>query len=239
MPSAAASNPPTPRRCHRMFEAHHLDCQGLSLRQIGARLGRAHSTVHAYLKDFQRHRDHVLRTVAADYLADQLHILTHPETEPDQRRQAVSTTRELRLLLLNLRVIGEHKQQPFDSARIAVLEVDVPDRYLDDRGFNRTELDQHSQIPEDSGPIETNLDKSDHPTEEIPAHATELAPTTPNSRPEPLHQPISAHSYAPRPPPRPVGPQYPASWRNPFGYITPQDADSPVIRHLFGNSRWR
>ena len=239
MPYAATSNPPTPRRCRRMFEAHHLDCQGLSLRQIGARLGRAHSTVHAYLKDFQRHRDHVLRTVAADLLADQLHILTHPETETDQRRQAVSTTRELRLLLLNLPVIGEHKQQPFDSARIAEVDADALNQYPDEPGFDQTEPDQHSQIPEDSGRIETNLDKSEHPTEENPAHATELAPTTPNSRPEPLHQPKFPRSPAPRPPPGPVGLQYPASWRNPLGYIKPQDAHSPLLRRLFGNSRWR
>ncbi len=239
MASAAASNPPTPRRCHRMFEAHHLDCQGLSLRQIGARLGRAHSTVHAYLKDFQVHRDHVLRTVAADHLADQLHILTHPETEPDQHRQAVTTTRELRLLLLNLPVIGEHHHQQFDNARISEVEAHAPNQTPDEPGLDRTEPDQHSQNPDDSGPIETNLDKSEHPAEENPAPATVLPPTPPNSRPEPLHQPKFPRSPAPRPPPRPVGPQYPASWRNPLGYITPQDADSPLVRRLFGNSRWR
>ena len=236
MPKAATSNPPTPRRCHRMIEAHHLDCQGLSLRQIGAHLGQAHSTVHAYLKDFQRHRDHVLRTVAADLLADQLHILTQPETEPDQHRRTVAAIRELRLLLLSLPGIQEHNQHPRDD--VGTAEAEGQNRDSDEPGFNQTEPDQHSRIPEDSGPIETNLDKSEHPTEENPAPATELAPTAPNSRPEPLHQPISGHSSAPRPPPRPVGPAHPASWRNPFGYITPQDADSPLVRRLFGNSRW-
>lgn len=239
MAIVVTSNPPTPRRCRRMFEAHHLDCQGLSLRQIGARLGRAHSTVHAYLKDFQRHRDHVLRTVAADYLADQLHILTHPETEPDQHRQAVVAARELRLLLLNLPAIGEHDQHQFGNARIAGVEADALNQYPDEPGFDRTELDQHWQNPEDSGPIETNLDKSEHPAEEHPAPVKDLPPIPPNSRPEPLHQPKFPRFPAPRPPPIPVGPQHPASWRNPHGYITPQDADSPLVRRLFGNSRWR
>ena len=34
-------NPPTPRRYDRMLEAHRLDCQGLSLQQIGDPFGYA------------------------------------------------------------------------------------------------------------------------------------------------------------------------------------------------------
>ena len=234
MPSAATRNPPTPRRCHRMFEAHHLDCQGLSLRQIGRRLGRAPSTIHAYLKDFQLHRNHVLRTVFADLLADQLHILAHPETEPDQHRQTVAAIRELRLLLLNLPAFQQHQRPQHDTAR-----ADAQDLAPDEPGFTQTKLDEHSQNPEDSGSIGTNLDKSEHPIEEQSVPDKEFAPTPPNSRPEPVPQPKSTHSLTLRPPPRPVGPQYPASWHNPFGYIAPEDEDSLLIRRLFGSPRWR
>ena len=237
MPSAAARNPPTPRRCHRMFEAHHLDCQGLSLRQIGRRLGRAPSTIHAYLKDFQLHRNHVLRTVFADLLADQLHILAHPETEPDQHRQTVAAIRELRLLLLSLPAIQEHNPQPRDD--IGISDAAEQNQDPDEPGFNQTEPEQRSQNPEDFGPIETSLDKSEHPTEENSAPGKELAPTTPNSRPEPVRRPDSSRFSAPRPPPGPIGPQYPASWHNPFGYLAPQDTDTATIRRLFGNLRWQ
>lgn len=237
MLSAAASNPPTPRRCHRMFEAHHFDCQGLSLRQIGARLGRAPSTVHAYLKDFQVHRDHVLRTVAADLLADQVHILTQPATAPDQHRRTVAAIRELRLLLLSLPGIQERNQQPRDD--VGTAEAEGQNLESDEPGFNQTEPEQHSQNPEDSGPIETNLDKSGHPTKEHPVPSKECPPIPPNSPPEPVRRPNSSKSPAPRPPPRPVGTHYPASWHNPFGYVVPQDADTPTIRRLFGHSRWQ
>lgn len=238
MAIVAANNPPTPRRCRRMFEAHHLDCQGLSLRQIGARLGRAHSTVHAYLKDFQRHRDHVLRTVAADYLADQLHILTHPATEPDQQRQTVAAIRELRLLLLNLPAIQEPRQPQHDAARI-----NAPVQNLDEPGSLETEPDQHCKIPDDSGPIGTNLDKSEHPITGNPAHISEIAPTPPISPQNPAPPPDSWRPTTPRSPPGAAGPRYPASWpsslHNPFGSVAPQDADNPPVRRIFGNSRWR
>ncbi|MDE2987532.1 MAG: TetR/AcrR family transcriptional regulator [Chloroflexota bacterium] len=98
----ATPNPPTPRRCRRILEAHHLDCQGLSPDAIAEKLRCARSTVYAYFRDFQLHRAHILRTVAADRLADQVHILTTPDTDPDQHRQTVAATRELRLLLTAL-----------------------------------------------------------------------------------------------------------------------------------------
>ena len=99
------ATPPTPRRCRRILEAHHLDCQGRSPEQIAAQLRCARSTVYAYFRDFNLHRAHILRTVAADRLADQVHILTTPETDPDQHRQTVAATRELRLLLQSLPAI--------------------------------------------------------------------------------------------------------------------------------------
>ena len=104
-------NPPTPRRCRRILEAHHLDCQGLSPEDIATKLRCARSTVYAYFRDFQLHRAHILRTVAADRLADQVHILTTPDTDPDQHRQTVAATRELRLLLTALPNLQEQERQ--------------------------------------------------------------------------------------------------------------------------------
>ncbi len=143
MSNTAADNPPTPRCCRRILEAHHLDCQGLSLQQIGDRLGCARSTAHAYLRDFRIHRTHILHTVAADRLASQVYRPTQHQTDPAQHRQ-------LRFLLLN-----------------------PPDLYanhsddLDQPGLTKPEPDQPSQDPGESGPIQTNLDKSEHQSDEF------------------------------------------------------------------------
>ena len=110
------SNPPTPRRCRRILEAHHLDCQGLSVEEIATQLRCARSTVYAYFRDFQLHRAHILRSVAADRLADQVHILTTPDPDPDQHRQTVAAARELRLLLQSLPAIeAQEDTQPKQS----------------------------------------------------------------------------------------------------------------------------
>ena len=114
--------PPTPRRCRRIVQAHHLDCQGLSLAQIAEQLGCARSTAHAYLRDFQLHRAHILHTVAADRLLDQVFRLTEPQTDPQQHRQTVAATRELRLLLTAMPGLQEHErqqQQQLETARNA------------------------------------------------------------------------------------------------------------------------
>ncbi len=78
-------NPPTPRRCQRILQAHHLRCQGRSLQQIADHLGCARSTVAAYLRDLQRHRPHILLTVASDQLLDHLHLLTQAPDDPAQQ----------------------------------------------------------------------------------------------------------------------------------------------------------
>ena len=104
-------NPPSPRRCLRILEAHHLSCQGLSLRQISERLDCARSTVSGYLRDFQIHRAHILHSVAADRLADQVHLLTQPDAEPAQHRRQIAAARELRLLLRDLPRLQEHDEQ--------------------------------------------------------------------------------------------------------------------------------
>ncbi|MCY4618391.1 MAG: hypothetical protein OXD50_07550 [Chloroflexi bacterium] len=155
MPNPATTKPPTPRRCRRMVEAHHFDCQGLSLRQIGRQMDSAPSTVHSCLRDFRLHRNHVLRTVATDQLADQVHILTQPQTDPVQHRQAVANAQELRLLLRNLPDIQEHNQHQREQA-IAPADSEV----LDGPGLIETEPDQSCPDREQSGHLRTNLNTS-------------------------------------------------------------------------------
>ena len=156
-----------------MVEAHHFDCQALSLRQIARQMRCAPSTVHAYLRDFRLHRNHVLRTVAADRLADQLQCLTQPQTDPAQHRQTVAATRELRLLLLNLPAIQQHQQIP------APADAEV----LDGPGLIQTEPDQSCSDLEQSGQFQTNLDKSEHLGNEFTGLDGEFAPNPQNSPP--------------------------------------------------------
>ena len=222
------TNPPTPRRCRRILEAHHLDCQGIPPDDIAKQLRCARSTVYAYFRDFQLHRAHILRTVAADRLADQVHILTTPDTNPDQHRQTVAATRELRLLLQSLPAIHEEENRRREQelaaataeaeARTRALEFETrlgPDgheRYIHEpragqcvlgcpqciaefrqrqadeqakRGITRPQPDQPSPNPDESAPIQTNLDKSGQETDENPARDTKSAPIPRNSPPRP------------------------------------------------------
>ena len=231
------SKPPTPRRCRRILAAHHLDGQGLSLRQIGEQLGRAPSTVHAYLRDFRIHRNHILYTVAADQLAEQVYRLTQPQSDPAQHRQTVAASRELRLLLLNRPAIQDHdlSGQPlaptdaeaggqFWESRAdgnghrryiagpdngqCVLEcigcmrdayaspADIPDPL----GLTESEPDQHCQNRDQSGPTQTNLDKSEHPDHEHHIPSKEWAPIPQISPPRTPRWPEFT------PPPRPNHP---------------------------------
>lgn len=103
--------PPSPRLCLRIIEAHHLHCQALTHQQIADRMGCARSTVSAYLRDFHRHRDHILHTVAGDQLLDQVYQLAQPDADPDQHRQRIAAARELRLLLRDLPQLEQHEQQ--------------------------------------------------------------------------------------------------------------------------------
>ncbi len=105
------SVPPSPRICLRILEAHHLHCQALTHQQIADRMNCARSTVSTYLRDFQRHRDHILHTVAGDQLLDHVYQLAQTDADPDQHRLRVAAARELRLLLRDLPQLEEHEQQ--------------------------------------------------------------------------------------------------------------------------------
>ena len=132
--------------------------------QIAELLGCARSTVYAYLRDFRLYRDHILRTVAADRLADQLYLLTYPDTQPEQHQRHIATTRELRLLLLNLPDI-QQPERP-DSPRIS-----------------RT-APEHSETDSDSSrQIWTDLDKSGLEFAESPVPSNKSPKIIPKSRP--------------------------------------------------------
>ena len=211
-------NPPTPRRCRRILEAHHLDCQGLTPEEIATHLHCARSTVYTYFRDFQRHRAHILRSVAADRLADQVHILTTPASEPDQHRQTVAATRELRLLLQSLPAIQQREDEQSEATVEQFWDFQSdPDghrRYIngpntgqcalgcikclyasyarqsdepgpDEPGTTQPEPDQPSPNPDESTPIQTNLDKSGQENDENPAQDNESAPIPQNSPPRP------------------------------------------------------
>ena len=120
--TATTTPPPSPRRCQRILEAHHLRCRGLTLQQIADQLGCARSTAAAYLRDFQLHRGHILYTVTGDRLLDQIYTLTQPQSDPQQHRQTIASARELRLLLAAMPSLREHEQQQqeiFEAARNA------------------------------------------------------------------------------------------------------------------------
>ena len=228
---STTTNPPTPRRCRRIVEVHHLTCQGLSPVQIAQRLRCGRSTVYAYLRDFQLHRSHILQSVAADQLADQIYRLTQPGAEADQHRQTVAATRELRLLLLNLPAIQEHEQQQREHARAEAdaaaearerardfeTRVDAeghhryvrgpgqgqctldcpgcptgidPSRYLlppghpDEPAPSEPEPEPSSPKPDQSGRIQTNLDRSGHQIDEHPVPGRDSARQPAKSRPQ-------------------------------------------------------
>lgn len=120
--TSTSSPPPSPRRCQRIAEAHHLSGQGRSLEQIAEQLRCARSTAAAYLRDFRQHRTHVLQTVAAEQLVDQVLLLTQTQHDPAQHRQHVATTRELRLLLgamPNLQEQEAQQRKQLEAERLA------------------------------------------------------------------------------------------------------------------------
>ncbi|MDE2745412.1 MAG: hypothetical protein OXI41_05435 [Chloroflexota bacterium] len=118
-------------------------------------------------------RDHILRTVAADRLAEQLYLLTHPDTDPEQSQRHIATTRELCLLLLSLPDI----QQP-----------ECPES----PGNSRTEPQRSRTNPEPSRQVWTDLDKPGLEFDQCPVPSSKCPKVTPKSSP-----PYTNHSRSP------------------------------------------
>lgn len=238
------TKPPSPRRCERILQAHCLRCQGLTLRQIAARMGCSHSTVSTYLRDFQLHRQYILETFAAGQLINQLHQLVQPGQDPQQHQQQIAAARELRLLLTAFPKIqaGQERQRQQSETDIAIAiarsrqpNTTGPDGHarLEDgrcalncpmcrpdiyeaRDARLAELAaERLNIPEQSR-------QDDVPSPQFTPEPEQFRPN-PNKpdHPEPEF-PVPNNKSAPpardsRPQPK-IGPQYPASWDNPVGY---------------------
>ena len=99
----------TPRRRTNALQAHSLQCQGLTHRQIGERMQRPPSTVAGHLKDYETHRDETIQSLAADQLAHSLAGLN--TTDPDLHQQHINAARELRLQTDTLDRITDRQQR--------------------------------------------------------------------------------------------------------------------------------
>ncbi len=90
-------NFPNPARRAKLLQAHQLRQQGLTLRQIAQEMGCAHSTVAAYLKDFELFRADLIQELAADQLV--VHLLQLADLDDPHHDRRRADIRELRLLL--------------------------------------------------------------------------------------------------------------------------------------------
>ena len=99
----------TPRRRANALQAHSLHCQGLTYRQIGARMQRSASTIAGYIKDFHAHRDEIAETLAADQLVHSLAGINNPD--PDLHQQHIQAARELRLQVDTLDRLTDRRQR--------------------------------------------------------------------------------------------------------------------------------
>ena len=99
----------TPRRRANALQAHSLHCQGLTYRQIAARMQRSASTIAGYIKDFHAHRDEIAETLAADQLVHSLAGINNPD--PDLHQQHIQAARELRLQVDTLDRLTDRRQR--------------------------------------------------------------------------------------------------------------------------------
>ena len=124
---------PSPKRRAHMLQAHALRARGFSIAQIARATDHAPSTVHAWLRDFEFEREHIVAAIAQDQLLVLLHsqaeLLRLNELDPpksaegaDSRHRQLQAlaalTRELRLVCaVLLRAKHDHAfkyEQPQD-----------------------------------------------------------------------------------------------------------------------------
>ena len=158
MPTAA-SKLPGARRCLRVIEAHHLSCQGLSLSQIAEQMNCARSTVHAYLRDYRPHRAHAHQW--------------ETRIDPDGHERYLRGPKQGECKLFCPKCL-DRVQAEFDQRRA---------NRPDGPGSIESGPDQSPTDQDESGPIQTNLDKSEHLEHEFPAPDDEVSPIPQNSPP--------------------------------------------------------
>ena len=181
-------NFPDPARRAKLFQAHQLRQQGLTLRQIAKIMGCAHSTVAAYLEEFEFFRADLLHELAADQLV--CHMIQLADIGDEHHGQRLATVRELRLLLGSVAQIRRDEDDRTRELTQAGVGVDryghrllVPDRTYPPtpeelakiertgRSPVQTELDPdqpltYAPVPDSSGDPLDSPDESPNPAEQ-------------------------------------------------------------------------
>ncbi len=168
-------NFPNPARRAKLLQAHQLRQQGLTLRQIAQAMGCAHSTVAAYLKDFELFRADLIHELAADQLVSHLLQLADLDDPHHDRRRA--DIRELRLLLTAVPKIRRDESERTQELVQGGVSVDrYGQRYPRPERFFPPTPEEIEQINQPHANPETELDP-DQPL----ALAPEPSRTEPNA----------------------------------------------------------
>ena len=151
-------NFPNPARRAKLFQAHQLRQQGLTLRQIAKIMGCAHSTVAAYLEEFEFFRADLLHELAADQLV--CHMIQLADIGDEHHGQRLATVRELRLLLGSVAQIRRDEDDRTRELTQAGVGVDryghrllVPDRTYPPTPEELAKIERTGRSP-----VQTELD---------------------------------------------------------------------------------
>lgn len=194
-------NFPNPAQRAEMFQAHHLRQQGLSLRQIGERMGRAHSTVSVYLKHFELFRTDLIRELAADQIVSHLtHLADIDDPHHDRRLGAL---RELRLLLASLH--GIHRDET-----IRTEEILQPGLAVDRYGVrypkpNHTYPPTPEELAQEQPAEQTDQPSADLNPDQPLAYRPKSSPTPHPETVEPARTQPNTIEHENSPPPPPSG----------------------------------
>ena len=247
----------------KALKALDLRAQGLTLRQIARRMRCAHSTVSAYLRDIDREPTETTQSLVEEQLVLAVRRFTASDSDLHERHIAAGRELRLLLDTLDrladrrqrrqTRLTELEAQREAETAAkdqlSAGTEPDTFDYYETwEEEYRRTSLGcEHVQgpVPREphpydcyrldfeqestvSEPTRTNPNKTEQDLDEFPAnHAA-------SDFDDEQFAPVSEQLKPPPKPRKPVGPQYPVSWDNPFGYIPPQDGEIPWVREVFG-----
>ena len=209
----------TPRRRANALQAHSLHCQGLTYRQIAARMQRSASTIAGYIKDFHAHRDEIAETLAADQLVHSLAGINNPD--PDLHQQHINAARELRLQVDTLDRLTDRRQrrdrrvfeeQSADSIRNLEAYEELAETLIKSGLWDDpTPLDRFWQTSHFPNEPTTSVAPRPDAGPRAPNHADRTAslspPNTPTAHPDqPQTTPQNTRSNPPKPPNSPIKP---------------------------------
>ena len=183
-------NFPNPARRAKLLQAHHLRQQGLTLRQIAREMNCAHSTVAAYLKDFELFRADLIQELAADQLV--VHLLQLADLDDPHHDRRRADIRELRLLLTAVPKIRRDESERTQELVQGGVSVDrYGQRYPRPEHFFPPTPEEIEQINQPHGqprrPSSTPTNRSPSPPN--PAEQNRTPPNTPNAPKTPTHRP--------------------------------------------------